>query len=79
MNPVSFVVFPREKLSPKTQIRRTGCKSDANPMQIRCESHAHHYAKGEEEDAEEEEEEEFEARKSFTTNPIQPDSGWIEW
>ena len=34
---------------------------------------------GEEEDAEEEEEEEFEARKRFTTNPIQPDSGWIEW
>ena len=36
---------------------------------------------GEEEDEEdeEEEEEEFEARKSFTTNPIQPDSGWTEW
>ena len=34
---------------------------------------------GEEEDAEEEEEEQSEARKRFTTNPIQPDSGWIEW
>ena len=34
---------------------------------------------GEEEDEEEEEEEEeFEARKSFITNPIQPDSGWTE-
>ena len=33
---------------------------------------------GEEED-EEEEEEEFEVRKSVTTNPIQPDSGWTEW
>ena len=110
------------------------CKSDANPMQIPCKSHAHHDVKptqllekscrlrasivlpplpwfsydpvseaeeekeeeeeegegeqqeeeeegegeGEEED-EEEEEEEFEARKSFTTNPIQPDSGWTEW
>ena len=31
------------------------------------------------EEEEDEEEEEFEARKSFTTNPIQPDSGWIEW
>ena len=30
---------------------------------------------GEEEDAEEEEEEEFEARKRFTTNPIQPERG----
>ena len=33
----------------------------------------------EDEEDEEEEEEEFEARKRFTTNPIQPDSGWIEW
>ena len=38
MNPVSFVVFPREKTSLKTQIRRTGRKSDANPMQIPCTS-----------------------------------------
>ena len=47
MNPVSFVVFPREKHHSKRksdeldanpmQIR---CESDANPMQIRCTSDA---------------------------------------